>query len=37
MQRKPDIEPAKKLPDWEPGIKSEEGLRKTIEYFKDIL
>jgi len=34
MQRKPDIELASKMLDWEPGIKLEEGLRKTIDYFK---
>jgi len=37
MQRKPDIEPARKLRDWEPGKKLGEGLRKTIHYFKDVL
>ena len=37
MQRKPDIEQAVKMLDWEPGKKLEEGLRKTINYFKDIL
>lgn len=35
MQRKPNIELAKtKLNNWEPKIKLEEGLNKTIEYFK---
>jgi len=33
-QRKPDINLAKERLDWEPIIKLEEGLRKTIEYFK---
>jgi len=37
MQRKPDIELTRKMLDREPGIKLEEGLRKTIDYFKDIL
>ncbi len=37
MQRKPDIELARKLRDWELGKKLEEGLRKTINYFKDVL
>jgi UDP-glucuronate decarboxylase len=35
-QRKPDIALAKKELDWEPKIQLEEGLRKTIEYFKSI-
>ena len=33
-QRRPVIELAKKELDWEPTIPLEEGLRKTIEYFK---
>ena len=33
-QRKPVIELAKKELDWEPTIKLDEGLSKTIEYFK---
>ena len=33
MQRKPNIEKAKKLLDWEPKIALEDGLKKTIEYF----
>jgi len=33
-QRKPDISLAKKELDWEPTIQLEEGLKKTIEYFK---
>jgi len=37
MQRKPDVELARKTLDWEPDIKLEEGLRKTIDYFEDIL
>jgi len=37
MQRKPDIELARKMLDWEPGKKLGEGFRKTIDYFKDIL
>ncbi len=32
--RKPDIELAKKLLNWEPKISLNEGLKKTIEYFK---
>lgn len=34
MQRKPDIAKAKELLDWEPKIQLEEGLLKSIEYFK---
>jgi len=38
MQRKPDISLAKnELNGWEPNIKLEEGLLKTIEYFKTII
>jgi UDP-glucuronate decarboxylase len=36
-QRKPDISLAKKELDWQPDIKLEEGLQKTIEYFKKTL
>lgn len=35
-QRKPVIELAKKELDWEPSIHLEEGLKKTIEYFKSV-
>lgn len=34
MQRKPVIDLAKKELDWEPTIKLEEGLARTIEYFR---
>lgn len=34
MMRKPDIQLAKKALDWEPSIQLEEGLIKTIEFFK---
>lgn len=37
MQRKPDISLAKKEINWEPIIPLEEGLIKTIEYFKHII
>ncbi len=37
MQRRPDITLALKELDWKPRIFLEEGLEKTIEYFKDIL
>jgi len=33
-QRKPDIRKAKKVLGWEPTVGLEEGLEKTIEYFK---
>lgn len=37
VQRKPVIELAKKELDWEPKIQLEEGLKKTIEYFKTVV
>jgi UDP-glucuronate decarboxylase len=37
MMRKPNIELAKKELDWAPNIKLEQGLIKTIEYFKTIV
>jgi len=37
MQRQPDISRAKDLLDWQPKIKLEEGLIKTIAYFDDKL
>lgn len=37
MQRKPDISLAIKELGWEPKIQIEEGLLKTIDYFKSIL
>ena len=37
MQRKPVIDLAKKELGWEPTISLEEGLKKTIEYFKLIV
>lgn len=37
MQRKPDISLAKKVLDWEPKINLEQGLIKTIDYFKSIV
>jgi nucleoside-diphosphate-sugar epimerase len=35
--RKPDIEKAKKLLHWEPKLSIEEGLGKSIQYFKEAL
>ena len=37
LQRKPDISLAREKLDWEPTIKLEEGLNRTIEYFKGIV
>ena len=37
MQRRPDISFAKKELGWEPKIQLEEGLLKTIDYFKSII
>ena len=34
-QRKPDISQAKKILDWSPKIKLDEGLKKTISYFEN--
>jgi len=36
-QRQPDISLAKKELDWSPGIELEEGLVKTIDYFRSII
>jgi UDP-glucuronate decarboxylase len=36
-QRQPDISLAKTTLDWEPKIKLEEGLSKTIDYFRNFL
>ena len=35
--RRPDIRRAKALLGWEPKIELEDGLRKTIEYFRKVL
>ena len=35
MRRKPDITKARKFLSWEPKIKLDEGLQKTIEYYKN--
>ncbi|MEA1918209.1 MAG: UDP-glucuronic acid decarboxylase family protein [Campylobacterota bacterium] len=37
MQRQPDITLAKKELNWEPHIALEEGLKKTIAYFKSVV
>jgi len=36
-QRQPDIAIAKRLLNWEPKINLEEGLNRTIDYFKSII
>jgi UDP-glucuronate decarboxylase len=36
-RRCPDIAKAKRLLDWEPKVKLEEGLMKTIEYMRDVV
>ena len=36
-QRQPDISLAKRILDWEPKIHLEEGLGKTINYFRKVL
>ena len=36
MKRQPDISKVKKATGWEPKIKLEEGLKKTIEYYKKL-
>jgi nucleoside-diphosphate-sugar epimerase len=35
--RRPDIRRAKSLLGWEPQVELEDGLRKTIEYFRQAL
>ncbi|MFW5720957.1 MAG: UDP-glucuronic acid decarboxylase family protein [Bacteroidota bacterium] len=35
MQRKPDISKIKSIIDWEPNVQLEEGLLKTIDYFRN--
>jgi dTDP-glucose 4,6-dehydratase len=35
MKRKPDITKAKEILGWEPKVDRAEGLRRTLEYFKD--
>ncbi len=37
LQRQPLIDLAKKELDWEPTIKLEDGLKKTIEYFRGVI
>jgi UDP-glucuronate decarboxylase len=37
LQRQPDIDLAKQALNWQPHIEFEEGLNKTIEYFRSVL
>lgn len=37
QQRRPDISEAKRVLDWEPTVELEEGLKKTIKYFDEVL
>merc|ERR1711916_217936 len=37
MMRKPDITLAKQVLDWEPKVMLDEGLKKTIKYFDDLI
>jgi UDP-glucuronate decarboxylase len=37
QQRQPDITLAEKELDWKPTVKLEEGLKKTIEYFRNLI
>lgn len=37
MQRRPDITQARKILEWEPEVALEEGLKRTIAYFDEIL
>ena len=34
-QRQPDISKVRKMTGWQPKVSLEQGLKKTIEYFKD--
>jgi dTDP-glucose 4,6-dehydratase len=35
-KRRPDISKAKKLLGWEPKVKLDDGLRETVEYFRQL-
>ena len=37
IQRQPNISLAKEKLNWEPKVQLEEGLKKTIEYFKQVI
>lgn len=36
-QRKPDITLARKILDWSPAIDRQEGLKRTLAYFKEVV
>lgn len=36
LQRQPDISRAKEILDWEPKIERSEGMKRTLEYFKNL-
>nr|MBC8363294.1 hypothetical protein [Candidatus Desulfatibia profunda] len=36
-QRRPDITLAREILGWEPRIQLEEGLKKTVAYFEEVL
>lgn len=36
-QRKPDIALAKKMLDWQPAVSLEQGLERTIDYFRNLM
>jgi UDP-glucuronate decarboxylase len=36
-QRQPDISLAKEMLDWTPKVQLDEGIRKTVEYFKGVI
>jgi UDP-glucuronate decarboxylase len=37
IQRRPDIAQAQELLDWKPAIDLDEGLARTVEYFRELL
>ena len=37
LQRKPDISLARKALDWKPKIELQEGLSRTVEYFRTVV
>jgi len=37
MQRKPDITKAREILGWQPTVQLDEGLEKTIKYFKEVI
>jgi UDP-glucuronate decarboxylase len=36
-QRQPDISLAREILDWQPAVQLDDGLKKTIDYFKNVL